>query len=84
MSKYFNPIDKNYHNITYMGNGSTVKDLNLFKDEINNCLYSSWKIKSIFQRIKFLFNGEITLCVVGDKLPPMSVINGDYLEEFLE
>lgn len=42
---------------------------------------SIWKMNSIAERIKFLFNGTITLRVWGKAQPPVCVVNGDIFEQ---
>ena len=75
---YFKPIDKDFHNVTYKGNGEDVKDLKVLKTD--DAVYSNWKI-SFFERFKILLSGEITVCVLSHQLPPMSIMSGDYLSD---
>lgn len=56
-----------------------VHDLPVTRIENNGGVVSIWKIKSIWQRVKFLFHGEITFQTMGTTHPPVSFYCGDVI-----
>lgn len=74
----FKPIKKHHHNTIYTGSGE-VGDLSAYKSE--DAIYSTWKMDSLWARVKFLFKGEVTLSVMGCQIPPVGVIMGDLIQE---
>ena len=82
----FKPVKKKHNNGVFNGFRTfspavldgEVKGLYVTRNE--ESIDSVWKLNSFWQRIKFLFKGEVTLRVLGDKLPPVVVVNGDIYE----
>lgn len=81
-SNVFVPVEKSHKTHTYTGTGD-IKPLHVTKhvDE-GGCvtLNSVWYLYSLWERVKFLYTGQITLRVMGTHLPPMSVVAGDIFE----
>lgn len=81
MNKYdFQPTRKPHQNFTYkapegMDNCSDLHVTNIIGGSV-----SVWKVKSIWERIKFLFSGEISLVIQGHGMPPVSLHTGDWHE----
>lgn len=40
---------------------------------------SVWSVKSFWERVKFLFHGEITIVITGTTHPPISLSCGDVI-----
>ena len=72
----FVPVKKWHSNCTHKLEGCHDLPTTVLKDQI----ISVWKCKSIWERIKFLFNGEITLSVMGKGQPPITLFSGDPLK----
>ena len=79
----FRPVKKWHTNKIYTG-PKGVSDLPLTQagnedtgTGIGLTLNSVWFQPSIWERVKFLFHGEVTLRIVGNIQPPVSVVCGD-------
>ena len=55
-----------------------VHDLHITR-LIDNSVVSIWKCKSIIERVKFLFTGEITFMVQSKTHPPISILIHDQI-----
>lgn len=75
------PITKTYHNRVFKGfdddsvEGGRVSDISVHDD--GQTLEQNWKCVSIWDRIKFLFHGEISVSIYSQSLPPVSVCVGE-------
>ena len=83
------PICKKHNNRDAFGyetdstavKGGKIKDLRLTDD--GQALASFWKCPSVWERVKFLFHGEITVRLLVRKQPPIAVVMGDvYKSDF--
>ncbi len=70
------PIKKWHTNMTYVADGCGDLPVLKLKDQI----ISVWKQNSIWERIKFLFHGEITFSVFSNQQPPIALSSGDIIE----
>lgn len=71
------PIKKWHSNVSFhapegMDNCSTLE-----VTRIGDQLISVWKIESFWERVKFVFSGEISLTIFSRSLPPVSLVVGD-------
>lgn len=62
--------------MTYVADG--CGDLPVLK--LNDRIVSIWKQHSIWERIKFLFHGEMTFSVFSKEQPPIALSSGDIVE----
>ena len=82
-----NPVSKPHTNAILGGRPATNSETSVKNGTIgglpitvthdNQQTVSIWKCGSIFHRVRFLFHGEITLTVLGEKHPPVSLSVGD-------
>ena len=76
------PMKKPHNNLILKGWGDDVHDLGVTKVFHHGVaapfLYSTWKVASLWERIKFLFKGEVTIGVMGHTAPPISIMIGEY------
>lgn len=72
-------IRKSHNNTILQGDGKQIGNLSVTKSQ--DAIYSCWKCESIWQRIIFLFKGEITLSVLSSSQPPVCLIVGDYVDK---
>ena len=49
--------------------------------QIEEQIFSFWKCKSIWYRIKFLFTGKMALSIYGDGMPPVSLFIGEVVKK---
>lgn len=70
------PVAKDHTNMNLVAEGCS--DLPATRTDVG--ILSVWKCASIWQRIKFLFTGEICLHIFGQGHPPVSIIIGDLVE----
>lgn len=81
MKEWMIPVKKPHTNQTFKGDhltdahGQKVRNLELTMTD--HSLISVWECPSLWERIKFLFHGEITLEILGHKLPPFNLTMGD-------
>ncbi len=82
------PVKKPHNNKVYKGYDpknlvgvEKIEDLNLTDD--GEAFNSVWRCNNIWERIKFLFFGELTLRVIGRAQPAVSIILGDVYEDKL-
>ena len=47
-------------------------DLHVFKSDTQ--IESTWVFGSVWQRLKFLFTGELTLIIHGSAMPPVALV----------
>lgn len=81
IDKYdFLPIEKGHQNMVFKAppGAEGIEDLKVTKFTWGNL--SVWKMHSIWERVKFLFKGEISLKIMGQGLPPLSIHTGDWFE----
>ena len=64
------PIKFAETNSVLVGSG-TVKDIPCYRDETQ--VITRWKLRGLWERILFLFKGEVNIICLGDTQPPMSV-----------
>jgi len=81
--KTFKPVRKPHNNRVFtapvgMGN---CKDLYVTKIDPDEHV-STWTV-NLWERIKFLFHGEISLSVIGG-MPPVSISTGDSCKELTQ
>ena len=78
MNEELKPIETWHQTNNYVGTGD-IKPLPVTRhdDEDGTSLNSIWKLPSLWARIKFLFDGKITLRVYGGQQPPVAVVRGD-------
>ena len=69
----FIPVKKQHTNRVYVH--PTCEDLPLTYADGRLC--SVWKLRGFFQRLRFLFTGEVTLLLLSDSQPPCCIIAGD-------
>lgn len=69
----FLPINKWHNNFTYTAPPSMKNCNDLQVTKLDGRILSTWKMNSIFERIKFLFKGEIILEVSGDSFSPTAI-----------
>lgn len=69
----FRPVEKWHKNRTYTGKGDVQ---NLPVTEYEDTLNSIWQLDSAWERIKFLFHGQVTLRVRGAQVPTI-IVAGD-------
>lgn len=69
------PVKKPHTNVTYTGPPG-VDDLPTTIDE-SGIVSSVWTCKSLWERFKFFFHGEVTLRIYSKSIPPVSVLIGD-------
>lgn len=76
----FIPAKKDHQNFTYTAppGDDNCSDLHVTKLEWGSV--SVWKMSSLWERIKFLFTGEISLIINGGGMPPVSLHTGDWYE----
>lgn len=72
----FVPVSKTHTNRKYTASG--CGDLPV--TYADNRLFSVWKMPSFWQRVRFLFNGEVTLILLGSSQPPCCIVRGDSVE----
>jgi len=70
------PVKKWHSNMTYVAEG--CGDLPVMK--LDDRIVSIWKVKSIWERFKFMFHGEVTFSVWSGQQPPISINCGDVVE----
>ena len=70
-----------YTGHSYTGPGD-VKPLPITRhvDEYGITLNSCWVLPSMWERIKFVFTGKITLRIYSETMPPVSLVAGDIFE----
>lgn len=79
--KEFKPVRKWHTSNTYIGtNGIEPLPVTRFDD---GTLNSVWVLPSFWQRLRFLFRGELTLRILGASQPPVAVVAGDIVEDTL-
>lgn len=78
MNEQLKPIERWHRTNIYLG-GEGIKPLPVTRVEDENgiTLNSIWELPSFWARLKFLFDGRITLRIYGPTLPPVSLIRGD-------
>ena len=76
----FSPVEKKYHNITYVRphNMEDCGDLRLKKTPEG--LVLNFKIESESERKKFMEHGEITIKLYSHQLPPIAIFCGDAVD----
>ena len=82
----FRPVSKLHNTANFNGfktespavNNGEVKALPVTQN--SESIDSVWKLDSVWERVKFLFKGEVTLRVLGQRLPGVVVVNGDIYE----
>lgn len=74
------PIKKPYNNFTFTAPKGMDNCIDLHVTKTKQQIVSTWKLRSFWERLKFLFNGEITLVIWGQGMPPVSLVNRDILE----
>lgn len=82
---YLVPMEKPHHNFTLKGYPSeagrdgSVSDLSSYRED--GWIDSTWHMPSLWQRLRFLWSGEITLRVLSkDSSPPVAIAIGDIYE----
>ncbi len=75
----FKPVSKWHTSNTYIGTGD-IKPLPVTRFD-DGTLNSVWVLPSLWQRLRFLFRGEITLRIYGTCQPPVAVVAGDIVED---
>jgi len=81
-SNEFVPVEKSHKTHTFTGTGD-IKPLHVTKhidDDGHVTLNSVWYLYSLWERIKFLYTGQITLRISGPSQPPVVLVNGDIFE----
>lgn len=90
--KYYDmtPVQKPYTNGLLHGRpaqehetsviGGEVHGMPVTRTDGNQQIVSVWKCKSLWWRLRFLFKGEVTLTVLGNKHPALSISVGETLE----
>lgn len=71
------PIQKKHTNVTLVAKGCG----DLPATRTDSGILSIWKCSSLKERIKFLFKGEISLHMMMQTHPPVSVCIGDIADE---
>lgn len=74
----FIPVRKPHNNSNFIGGGD-IKPLPATRYE-DGTINSVWMLPSFWQRLRFLFHGEITLRIYGCSQPPVAVVAGDIFE----
>ena len=74
-SKEFKPVAKWHNTIKYVGTGD-IKPLPVTRFD-DGTLNSVWALPSFWQRLRFLFSGEVTLRIMGYSQPPVVIVAGD-------
>lgn len=80
--KEFVPVKKRHTTTLFTGKGE-VRHLPVTRLE-DGTMNSVWALPSFWQRLRFLFRGEITLRVAGNGHPPVAIVAGDIITEALE
>lgn len=81
MNRYdFQPVKKQHNNFTYTAPDEMDNCSDLHVTNLDWGSVSVWGVKSLFERIKFLFTGQISLIVHGQGMPPVSLYIGDWYE----
>ena len=78
-AKEFKPVSKWHNTNNYVGTGE-IKPLPVTRFD-DNTLNSVWVLPSVWQRLRFLFRGELTLRIYGSSQPPVAVVAGDIVED---
>lgn len=80
----FEPVKKDHCNFTFKApkGMSDCSDLSVTRLDWGS--QSTWKLKSLWSRIRFLFTGEISLLISGKGMPPVSLHCGDWVGRQLE
>jgi len=71
---------KEPHNNAKLLGGENAVDLHITKynyEDGSEAFLSVWRIKSFWQRLKFLFDGRINLAIMGKTAPPMFISVGE-------
>jgi hypothetical protein len=76
MKQEFVPVWKWHTTTKYNGTGD-VKPLPVTRSMIDHTLNSVWVLPSFWQRLCFLFSGELTLRIYGTSQPPVAIVAGD-------
>lgn len=50
---------------------SDIKDIPCYRN--NGVLITQWKLKGFWNRVSFLINGKVSVVVLGETQPPMSM-----------
>lgn len=79
--KEFKPVTKWHTTTNYTGSGD-IKPLPVTRFD-DGTLNSVWALPSVWERVKFLFRGELTLRIYGNSQPPVAVVAGDIVEDAL-
>lgn len=74
----FKPVLKWHSRNTFVGCGA-IKPLPATRLD-DGTINSVWMLPSFWQRLRFLFRGEITLRIYSSSQPPVAVVAGDIFE----
>jgi hypothetical protein len=81
---YLQPFQEQRSNLTMKGWGD-VRDLKVlrhFDESSGAMIFSSvWETTSIYEKIKFLIEGKVTINIYGNAHPPISIGVGDGCRE---
>lgn len=77
METNFVPVKTKYMDKTYVAEGCGDLPATIVKfPEGGQGVASTWKCQNLWERIKFLFRGKVTLLVWGGQ-PPVCIYEGD-------
>lgn len=75
----FKPVRKWHTTRDYVGPGD-IKPLPVTRFD-DGTLNSVWVLPSFWQRLRFLFRGELTLRIYSNAQPPVAIVAGDIVED---
>ena len=71
----FVPVKKWHTTSKFVGKGD-IQPLPVTRFD-DGTLNSIWKLPSLWERVKFLFRGELTLRIYGSGHSPVAIVAGD-------
>ena len=74
----FKPIKKP-HNNTWYSAGECWESLSATRGD-DGTINSVWVLASFWERVKFLFKGELTLTILSRNQPPVAIVAGDIFD----